>query len=60
MAGRKRKPTHEAKTNVLRICLAPSERELLNRAAAERSLETSTWARAELMMLAKKILSEKK
>ncbi len=54
MAGRKKKPEGEVRENVLRIRLTDEERALLDAAAKERVLETSTWARAELISLAKK------
>jgi uncharacterized protein (DUF1778 family) len=43
----------ERKENVLRIRLTDDERSMLDEAAAERSLDTSTWARSELLTLAK-------
>jgi hypothetical protein len=52
--GRPKKPEGEAKTNTLRIRLAPAEREALDRAAQDSGEETSTWARAALLELAKK------
>jgi len=52
---RPKKPVREAKTNTLRIRLTEDERKALDRAADSRSLDTSTWARSELMALAKKI-----
>ncbi len=59
MAGpRKKKPVGEARENVLRIRLTEEERALLDRAAETRTLETSTWARSELIALAKKTLEE--
>jgi len=44
------------KENVLRIRLTDEERGALDAAASERSLETSTWARSELLGIAKKSL----
>ena len=55
--ARPKKKESEAKENVLRIRLTEAERETLNSAAAAKSLETSTWARSELMGLAKRILA---
>jgi hypothetical protein len=52
MAGRPKKT--ERKDNVLRIRLTDDERSALDDTAARRSLETSTWARSELLGLAKK------
>jgi hypothetical protein len=57
MARPKKKQT-EAKSNTLRIRLSESERQAIDRAAASKSLETSTWARSELMALAKKIAAK--
>jgi hypothetical protein len=59
MAGRPKQPDGEARSDVLRIRLTEEERAQLDRAAAERFLETSTWARSELLSLAKKILKGK-
>jgi uncharacterized protein (DUF1778 family) len=55
MAGRKKKPESERKTYMLRIRMTEEERKLLEEAAKARSLETSTWARSELVVLAKRI-----
>lgn len=59
MAGRHRKPESEAKSYMLRIRMTEAERKLLEEAAKSRSLETSTWARSELVALAKKLLGKK-
>jgi uncharacterized protein (DUF1778 family) len=56
MAGRTKKPESEAKTYMLRIRMTEAERALLENAARARALETSTWARSELVSLAKKLL----
>jgi hypothetical protein len=56
MAGRHKKPASEAKTYMLRIRMTGAERRLLEDAAKSKSLETSTWARSELVALASKIL----
>lgn len=56
MAGRPRKPEGDARENVLRIRLTEAERKLLDAAAKEKILETSTWARAELIALARKAI----
>lgn len=55
MAGRRKKPDDESKSYTLRIRMTESERELLEQAAKARSLETSTWARSELVQLARQI-----
>jgi uncharacterized protein (DUF1778 family) len=60
MAGRHKKPESEAKSYMLRIRMTQAERALLEEAAKSKSLETSTWARSELVALAKKILRENK
>jgi hypothetical protein len=56
MAGRRKKPESEAKTYMLRIRMTQAERQLLGEAAKSKSLETSTWARSELVALARKLL----
>jgi len=53
------KPEGEARENVLRIRLTDDERTLLDNAAKSKTLETSTWARSELVSLAKKLLGKK-
>lgn len=59
MAGRHKKPEPETKSYMLRIRMTEEERKLLEEAAKTRSLETSTWARSELVALAKKLLGKK-
>jgi len=54
MAGRPKKPEGDARTNVLRIRLTEEERRVLDEAAQARTLDTSTWARAELLALARR------
>lgn len=56
MAGRRKKPTGETKTYMLRIRMTEAERALVEEAAKAKSLETSTWARSELVALARKLL----
>jgi uncharacterized protein (DUF1778 family) len=58
MAGRHKKSESEAKSYMLRIRMTEAERRLLEEAAKSRSLETSTWARSELVTLAKRLLSD--
>jgi hypothetical protein len=53
MAGRKKKREGESKSYMLRIRMTEEERKLLEKAAKSKSLETSTWARSELVTLAK-------
>jgi hypothetical protein len=59
MAGRPKKPDDEARGNVLRIRLTTEERKALDAAARSRGLESSTWARMELLALARKALAKK-
>jgi hypothetical protein len=59
MAGRPKKADDEARGNVLRIRLTTEERKTLDEAAKSRGLESSTWARMELLTLAKKRLRAK-
>jgi uncharacterized protein (DUF1778 family) len=56
MVGRKKKPEEESKRYMLRIRMTEAERKLLEDAAKSKSLETSTWARSELVALARKTL----
>lgn len=58
MAGRPKKPDADAKTYMLRIRMTEEDRKLLDEAAKLRSLETSTWARSELVSLARKVLGK--
>jgi hypothetical protein len=44
----------DQRENVLRIRLTDAERKKLDAAAEARTLDTSTWARAELLQLAKR------
>ena len=57
--GRPKKPEGEVRDNVLRIRLTDEERALIDRAAAGKSLDSSAWARSELLALAKKLLRQK-
>ena len=59
MAGRKKKTEGESKSYMLRIRMTEQERALMEEAAKSRSLETSTWARSELVALARKMLGNK-
>jgi uncharacterized protein (DUF1778 family) len=56
--ARPKKNTVLTKTNTLRIRLTKDEREAIDHAAASKSLETSTWARSELMGLAKRLAAK--
>ena len=57
MPGRPKKTKADAKTYMLRIRMTEEERALLEEAAKVRSLDTSTWARSELVMLARAVLA---
>lgn len=52
--ARPKKPVSEARQDVLRIRLSDAERKLLDAAAQAQTLDTSTWARKELLQLAKR------
>lgn len=54
MTGRPKKPPGEARDNVLRIRLTDEERKAIDDAAKEHALDSSAWARMELLALAKK------
>jgi hypothetical protein len=55
MGGRPKKPEGDARENVLRIRLSDAERAALDEAAKTRGLDTSTWARMELLTLARRL-----
>jgi uncharacterized protein (DUF1778 family) len=59
MTGRPKKTKPDAKTYMLRIRMTEEDRELMDAAAKSKSLETSTWARSELVTLAKKTLAKR-
>jgi len=59
MKGRPKKPASDARGNVLRIRLTEEERKILDAVAGEKTLDTSTWARSELLALAKQLLNHK-
>jgi hypothetical protein len=59
MAGRPRKPGSEVKTYMLRVRMTAEERALLEDAAKFKSLQLSSWARSELVRLARRILGGK-
>jgi hypothetical protein len=52
--ARPKKAKADQRTNTLRIRLTAAERKVLDAAADARTLDTSTWARAELLQLAKR------
>ena len=53
--GRPKKPIGAARGNILRIRLTDEERKLIDAAAEAKSLDSSAWARSELLSLARKI-----
>jgi hypothetical protein len=53
--ARPRKKTADRRTDVLRIRLTDSERKELDQAARTAGLDTSTWARYELLEFAKRL-----
>jgi uncharacterized protein (DUF1778 family) len=58
MAGRPKKPESEVLTYMLRIRMSQEDRRLLEAAAKIKSLQLSSWARSELVALARAILLE--
>jgi uncharacterized protein (DUF1778 family) len=58
MAGRPKKAAGLTRGNVLRIRLTEEERALLDEAARNKGLETSTWARSELVSWARSLLAQ--
>ena len=58
MAGRSPKAKDQTKVYMLRIRMTEEDRALLEAAAKIKSLETSTWARSELVTLARKLISK--
>jgi hypothetical protein len=60
MAGRPKKTESEARSNVLRIRLTEAEREEIEQAARGRGLDTSAWARVELLRLARALSRAKR
>jgi uncharacterized protein (DUF1778 family) len=59
MAGRPKKPETKTMSYMLRIRMTEQDRKLLERAAESKSLELSTWARSELVLLAKRMVDRK-
>jgi hypothetical protein len=58
MAGKPKDPKL-VKDYMLRVRMTEADGELLKAAARAKSLETSAWARSELVALARKILRRK-
>jgi hypothetical protein len=52
--ARPKKPKGESRENVLRIRLTGAERKAMDAAAITKTLDTSTWARMELLQIAKR------
>lgn len=52
--GRQKQPPEKNRTNILRIRLLASERAELDKAAELLGLDTSTWARTRLLVVARK------
>lgn len=59
MAGRPKKPESETLGYMLRIRMSHEDRKLLEQAAKLKSLQLSTWARSELVALARVMLEKK-
>ena len=58
MAGKPKNP-EDVKTFMLRVRMTDAEHALLEQAAKTQSLGVSSWARSELVKLARKILGKK-
>jgi uncharacterized protein (DUF1778 family) len=58
MAGKPKKPAL-VKTYMPRVRMTEEERRLLEQAAQAKSLQLSSWARSELVALAKKVTGKK-
>jgi uncharacterized protein (DUF1778 family) len=56
--ARPKKTAGQAKTYMLRIRMTEEQRKAMDRAAQSKGLEVSTWARSELLLLAKKIAAK--
>lgn len=55
---RPKKPAGEVRENVLRIRLTDEERKTLDEAAQAKHLDTSAWARSELLALAERVADQ--
>jgi hypothetical protein len=58
--ARPKKPEGEVRGNTLRIRLTDAERKAIDAAAASKNLDSSAWARSELLTLAKRLLKSSK
>lgn len=59
MAGKPKVP-EQVKTYMLRVRMTEEERQILEEAARTRSLQLSSWARSELLDLAREVLAGRK
>jgi uncharacterized protein (DUF1778 family) len=59
MRGRPKKPEGETKTYMLRVRMTREEKDLLEAAARIKSLQMSSWARSELLALARRVVGNK-
>jgi uncharacterized protein (DUF1778 family) len=59
MAGKPKEPDR-VKSYMLRVRMTEADRVLLQQAADVKSLELSTWARHELVALARKVLARER
>ena len=57
VTGRPKKQPGEARTAILQVRLTVAERELLDKAARAKALDTSAWVRMEALALAKRVTS---
>ena len=57
--ARPKKPDGDVRENVLRIRLTDAERRAIDAAAQARKLDSSSWARSELLLLAERIAGRK-
>jgi len=60
MVGRPKKPESDTLAYMLRIRMSHDDRELLEQAAKIKALQLSSWARSELVALARKIIDKAK
>lgn len=58
MAGKPKAPDRR-KTFMLRIRMTEADRTLIEEAARTKSLEMSTWARSELVALARRVIGKR-
>jgi uncharacterized protein (DUF1778 family) len=58
MAGRPKKPEADTLSYMLRIRMSPEDRQIMEQASKIERLQLSTWARSELVALARKIIAK--